>query len=157
VTSYSGALQQALRDLAAWVETGRKPSETRYRVVDTQVVVPDGAQERGGVQPVVALRANGGPRAEVRAGEPVALTAEIAVPPGAGLVVSAEWDAEGTGTFEAAEIGTPAQSVTLSATHSYAAPGTYFAVVRVAAQREGDPVTPYGRVLNLARARIVVT
>ena len=58
VASYGGALQQALRDLAAWVETGTRPSETRYRVVDTQVIVPGTAAERGGVQPVVELMAN---------------------------------------------------------------------------------------------------
>ncbi|MFA7603134.1 MAG: hypothetical protein WCY29_09015 [Novosphingobium sp.] len=157
VASYSGALQQALRDLAAWVETGRKPSETRYEVVDTQVVVPRSAAARGGVQPVVDLAANGGARAEVRAGEPVALTATIEVPPGAGKVVSAEWDLDGTGTFTPAEIGAPAERVTLSASHSYARPGTHFAVIRVGAQRQGDARTPYARVLNLARARIVVT
>ena len=74
----------------------------------------------------------------------------------AGKVVCAEWDFEGSGTFTPAEIGTPAERVTLRASHAYAAPGTYFAVVRVGSQREGEAATPYGRVLNLARARIVV-
>jgi hypothetical protein len=152
VASYAGALQQALRDLATWVETGKKPSNTRYEVRDSQVVVPDDAAARGGVQPVVELS---GP-CEARAGEPVELTATIAVPPGAGKVVAAEWDFAGTGDFVAAQIGAPAEQVTLSASHAYAKPGTYFAVVRAAGQREGDARTPYGRVLNLARARIVV-
>jgi hypothetical protein len=157
VGSYSGALQQALRDLAAWVETGRKPSETRYEVVDTQVLVPAAAAERGGVQPVVELEANGGLRAEAKVGEPVSLTATIEVPPGAGKVVSAEWDLEGTGEFIPAEIGAPAERVTLNASHAYARAGTYFAVIRVGAQRKGDAATPYARVLNLARARVVVS
>jgi hypothetical protein len=156
VASYSGALQQALRDLATWVETGKKPSETRYEVSDTQVVVPASAAARGGVQPVVELRANGGERAEAAAGEPVSLTATIEVPPGAGKIVSAEWDLEGTGNFTAADFGPPQERVELTASHAYAKPGTYFAVVRVGAQREGNMATPYGRVLNLARARIVV-
>jgi hypothetical protein len=156
VASYSGALQQALRDLATWVETGNKPTETRYKVVDTQVIVPATAAERGGVQPVVDLTANGGVRTEVKAGEAVDLTATIEVPPAAGKVVSAEWDFEGSGTFTLAEIGAPATRVTLCASHAYATPGTYFAVIRVSSQREGDARTPYGRVLNLARARIVV-
>jgi hypothetical protein len=157
VASYAGALQQALRDLATWVETGQRPAETAYKVVDTQVVVPDSAGERGGVQPVVELRANGGERAEAKAGEAVSLTATIEAPPGAGKLVSATWDFEGTGTFTPAEIGAPAERVTLSASHAYARPGTYFAVLRVGAHREGNAETPYGRVLNLARARIVVT
>jgi hypothetical protein len=156
VASYSGALQQALRDLAAWVETGKKPSETLYEVTDSQVIVAASATARGGVQPVVDLQANGSERAEVATGEPVTLTATIEVPPGAGKVVSVEWDLEGTGSFTAADIGTPQERIELTASHAYATPGTYFAVVRVGGQREGDTATPYGRVLNLARARIVV-
>ena len=35
--SYEGALQQALRDLSAWVEKGIKPAATRYSIVDAQV------------------------------------------------------------------------------------------------------------------------
>jgi hypothetical protein len=156
VASFSGALQQALRDLAAWVETGRKPSETAYEIADAQVIVPAGAAERGGVQPVVELRANGGACAEVRVGEPVNLAGRIAAPPGAGKVVSAQWDFEGTGTSTPADIGEPAETIALSAVHQYAAPGTYFAVLKGAAQREGDAGSPYGRVLNLARVRIFV-
>jgi hypothetical protein len=156
VASYSGALQQALRDLATWVETGKKPTETSYKVVDTQVIVPAAAAERGGVQPVLRLEADGGARCEIKAGETASLTATIEVPPGAGKVVSAEWDFEGSGSFTSAEIGAPAERVTLSASHAYARAGTYFAVLRVGSQRQGDAATPYGRVLNLARARIVV-
>lgn len=155
--SYAGALQQALRDVAAWVESGQRPSETRYRVVDTQVQVPPGAAERGGVQPVVALQANAGERAEVAVGEAVRFTATIETPPGAGAVVGAEWDFEGAGDYpEAAEIGAPAARVELAATHAYDKPGTYFAVLRAASQRQGDPATPYGRIQNLARVRVVV-
>jgi hypothetical protein len=156
VASYSGALQQALRDLAAWVETGRKPAETRYEVADTQVIVPSSAAERGGVQPVVDLHVDGSARAEAKVGEPVRLTATIEAPPGAGKIVSAEWDFEGSGAFVPAAIGESAERVTLSASHAYDAPGTYFAVVRVGCHREGNVDTPYARVLNLARARIVV-
>ena len=67
--SYGGALQQALRDLAAWVEEGVRPLEPAYRIVDTQLVLPASAAERGGIQPVIALTANGGARAEVAVGE----------------------------------------------------------------------------------------
>ncbi|MCW1429050.1 PKD domain-containing protein [Novosphingobium sp. JCM 18896] len=156
VASFSGALQQALRDLAAWVETGRKPSETNYAVADTQVIVPAEAAARGGVQPVVDLLANGNNRAEVAVGEEMTLTATITVPPGAGKVVSVEWDLDGSGDFTPASVSTLAETMTLSTRHAYAVPGTYFAVVRVGAHRQGDPATPYARVLNLARARIVV-
>jgi hypothetical protein len=36
-------------------------------------------------------------------------------------------------------------------------PGTYFPAVRVVANRNGDQTSPYARIQNLARARIVVT
>jgi len=158
VVSYGGALQQALRDVAAWVEEGSRPLEPAYRIVDTQLVLPEFASERKGIQPVVALMANGSARAEVKAGEAVHLSATIEMPPGAGKVVGAEWDFEGTGDFaDKAETGTPAERVALTATHRYANPGTYFAVLKVAGQRQGDAATPYGRVLNLARARVVVS
>jgi hypothetical protein len=97
--SFEGALQQALRDLSAWVEKGIRPAVTRYSIVDSQVMVPDIAHDRGGVQPVVALLADGGVRAEVSVGETVTFTATIEVPAGAGKVVAAEWDFEGVGNY----------------------------------------------------------
>ena len=157
VVSYGGALQQALRDLAAWVEEGKRPLEVNYRIDDTQLVLPATAAERGGIQPVIQLAANGGARAEVKVGEAVQFTATIAMPPGAGKVVSAEWDFAGTGLFpDSADIGAPSTSVSLTAEHSFSAPGTWFAGLRVAGQREGRADTPYGRVQNIARVRVVV-
>ena len=155
--SYGGALQQGLRDLSAWVESGVRPPDTTYDVVDTQVLVPATAAERRGIQPVVELTVNGGVRAEVDAGEPVTFEAVVEVPPHAGDVVAAEWDFEGTGIYPVtADVGSPNPKVALSATHAYAEPGTYFAVLRGTSQRQGDPRTPYGRVQNLARVRVVV-
>jgi hypothetical protein len=154
----TGALQRGLRELARWVETGAKPSETRYRVVDSQVEVPASAGERGGVQPVVELRANGALRAEVAVGEPVTLTATVETPDGAGQVVAAEWDFEGRGTDPvAADLGAPQARVTVSATHAYSRPGTYYPVLRASAAREGRADTPYARVQNIGRARVVVS
>ena len=156
VVSYGGALQQALRDLAAWVEEGRRPFEPAYCIEDTQLVLPATAEERGGIQPVIQFAANGSARAEVKVGEVVRFSAQIAMPPGAGKVVAAEWDFEGAGDFADPAHFAPGETVTLAAEHSYAAPGTWFAVLRVAGQREGDAETPYGRVQNIARVRVVV-
>ena len=39
----------------------------------------------------------------------------------------------------------------------YDRPGTYFATVRIATQRNGDPADPFTQVLNLDRARIIVS
>jgi hypothetical protein len=157
-----GALQHGLRDLARWVEQGVKPSETVYRVADGQVEVPDTAAARKGVQPVVTLKVNGSVRTEVAAGEPVTFSGVIEVPAGAGHVVAAEWDFAGVGEFtETAVIPSPTTHaptarVKVTASHAYAEPGTYFPVLRAAAQREGDARSPHCRVENLARARVVV-
>jgi hypothetical protein len=155
--SYLGVLHQALRDVSAWVERGvEPPASTSYEVVDAQVVVPDDAAARRGVQPVVALRVDGGERADVEPGTEVHLVAEIAVPPGTGSVVSVEWDLDGTGTFAVRTDVEPAESVTAELRHTYTSPGTHFATVRVASQRDGDATTPFARIENLARARVVV-
>lgn len=151
-----GALQQGLRDLALWAETGARPADTRYRVVDSQVETPAVASERGGPQPVVELLANGAPRAEVKAGEPVELVATVDTPAGAGVVVAAEWDFEGQGTYATSAELTPAACVSVAATHAFARPGTYYPVLRAAVQRNGDVGSPYARVENIGRARVVV-
>jgi hypothetical protein len=158
--SYIGVLQQALRDLADWVEKDlAPPPSTDYQVVDGQVVVPPTARARKGVQPVVTLTANGGAQALVAAGEPVQFDGTAEAPPGTGTIVSAEWDFDGSGAYPRSEahVEGDASSITVTATHAYAEPGTYFPVLRVASQRQGNPGTPYTRILNLSRARVVVT
>jgi hypothetical protein len=157
--SYLGALQQALRDLAAWVEKGQAPPEsTRYKVVDGQIVVPPTAAERKGVQAIVTVQANGRERADVGVGQPVTLTGAIEVPPRAGRVVSAEWDLDGSGNYAVKADSNWAgdRHLTVKLSRSFDKAGTYFVTLRVASQREGDGKTPFTRVQNLARARVIV-
>lgn len=159
MVSYLGVLQQALRDVSAWVEKGiEPPSTSRYRVVDGQVELPPTADERAGIQPVIQLRANGQERAEIRVGEPVELTAAIEVPEGSGKIVQAAWDFEGEGSFsDVVEFDRDAGNVVmLRASYSYDVPGTYFVTLKVASQRQGDTSTPYALIRNLSRVRIVV-
>ncbi|HSA48720.1 MAG TPA: Tat pathway signal sequence domain protein [Yinghuangia sp.] len=156
--SYLGVLHQALRRLSAWVETGEEPAATtRYTVDDGQVRVPDRAADRLGVQPVVTLTADGADRAEVAAGQSVRLKAVAETPPGAGQIVSVAWDFDGTGSFSDTTDPGPAVAVTVERDHVFTEPGTHFVTVRVASQPDGDPATPYARMDNLARARIVVS
>lgn len=158
IVSYQGALQQALRDLAAWVEKGDvPPASTTYRIEDGQVLVPPTAAERRGIQPVVTLRAMGGERVDVAAGQPVHLSGTIAVPPGAGTVVGAEWDVEGKGAYASTPtIPSARTTVTVDIEHVFTKAGTYFPALRGTSQRQGDGKTPYARVQNLARIRVVV-
>jgi hypothetical protein len=161
---YPGVLQQALRDVAAWAEQGMPPPDTtNYQMVDTQPQLAASAKKRRGVQPVVTLTADGAARADIKAGQTVSFTAVAEVPPGAGEIVRAEWDFLGAGTYtdEIDIIANPSPTVHLHTSHTYpkppTSPTTYFPVVRVTSQRQGDPNAAYGLIQNLARARVVVT
>lgn len=158
--SYTGALQQDLRDLAAWVERGvRPPASTTYWMDGGQVVVPRTAAARKGMQAVVTLKANGRERAEVGVGEPVTLAGLIQVPPGTGKIVSVEWNLEGVtaaGAFQSVPFGAVRSSVSIETTHVFTQPGTYFPVLRATSQRQGDPATPFARIDNIGRVRVVV-
>lgn len=158
VVGYEGMLHQALRDVAAWAENGTPPlASTNYTIEDGAVIVPDTARERRGIQPVVTLRVNGAERADVRVGQPVTLTARIEVPPGAGSIIDAQWDFDGSGAFATrSQVRRGARNADLTMTHAFTAPGTYFPVIRATSQRDGDRDTPYGRLYNLGRVRVVV-
>jgi hypothetical protein len=161
--SYTPALYQALRDLSAWVEKGvQPPPSTNYKMVDGQVVVPSSAAERKGVQPVIHLSANGKPRADVVANRAVKFTATVELPPNTGKIIAAEWDFEGDGKFAVtqdikdSDITASGNQVRLTMTHTFPKPGTYFTTLRAVSQRDGEKNTPYTRIQNLDRVRVVV-
>lgn len=155
IITYVPILNQALRDLAAWVEKGTPPpASTNYRVDDGQMIVPATAAERLGVQAVVTLTAA---NAVIKAGHSVTLNGTIEVPPHAGVVTAAEWDFDGQGTFPSASTVPPgAKRISVTTTHTFSKPGTYFAALRATSQRDPNLHTPYARIANLARVRIVV-
>ncbi|CAN5149566.1 hypothetical protein BH11BAC5_BH11BAC5_54410 [soil metagenome] len=161
LVSHLGVLQEALRDLSAWVEKGiAPPANTNYKIVEGQVVLPSTAAERKGIQPVVIAKANGSESAIVHVGKPVSFTAEIDVPANTGKIVSAVWDFEDAGTFPV-KVTLPATDktgthATVKTTYTFSKPGTYFPVIKVASQREGDKKTPYTLIKSLARVRVVV-
>lgn len=159
--SYLGMLQQALRDLSAWVEQGIAPAPTsRYEMVDGQVIQPNHADQRQGIQPMVKVLANGSQRTQVKAGEEVELSATLEIPPNTGKLVQAEWDFDGQGEYplsmDLSKIKPDGDRVTLTTRTRFDQTGTYFPVLRVASQREGNAQTPFTRVQNLGRVRVVV-
>jgi hypothetical protein len=155
--SYLGVLHEALRQLAAWVEQGREPARTTsYRVVDGQVEVPPSATERGSVQPVVTLTVDGGEAVVVPAGEEVELRAVAEVPDSVGRVVSLEWDLDGSGAFATSEVIEPGEQVVVERRHIFDEPGTFFVTARAISQSEAVEGTLFGRLVNLARIRVVV-
>ncbi|HEY9308772.1 MAG TPA: hypothetical protein VIP82_13310 [Microbacterium sp.] len=153
--AYLGVLETALRQLAAWVEDGVEPASTStYTVTDGQVVIPEAATERGGVQPVVTLTVNGESNALARLGEPVVvrISAEAV---GDGVVVEVRPVTGGVlGEPIAFE---PAASVAIDHEVVFDEPGTHFVAVRVSAQTAGDADDPHARAQNIGRARITVT
>jgi hypothetical protein len=157
IVEYTGIVQQALRDVSAWAEQGvAPPRSTRYKVVDSQIIVPAKAAARRGIQPVVDLTVDSATRIDIKAGQTVTFKAKIDVPPKAGKVVATAWDFLGTGDFTASPFGRPKATVVVRATFTYTTPGTYFPALRATAQRQGDTTTPFALVQNLDRVRVVV-
>jgi Tannase and feruloyl esterase len=159
LVEYQPIVEQTLVDLIDWVEKGIAPVGTNYEYKDGRVILPPTAAERGGIQPVVTVAANGQERAEARTGEPVTLRVAAEVPPGAGAIVSVEWDFEGAGTYEYRYEGIDGTNprVELETTHVYERPGDYFATALVHSHRDGDVKAETRRIPNLAQARVVVT
>ncbi|MFD1613206.1 hypothetical protein ACFSCW_15480 [Sphingomonas tabacisoli] len=159
IVSYNPVLQQALRDVSSWVEKGiAPPASTNYRIDDGQVVVPVTAAERRGIQPVVRLNVANGKRADIKAGDTVELVGTLEVPPGAGKLVAAAWDLDGQGKFAiTARVPAGATRTTVRLKHRFDKPGTYFPSLRGTSQRQGNTKTPYARIENLDRVRVVVT
>ncbi len=157
--TYSAGLEQALLDLAAWVEKGVAPlPSTNYIVDGGNIEVPEDAKERGGLQPVAALTANGSRCAHVKAGEPVHFKAELKVPQDAGELTAVDWifDDEEDFTQGCMELSKDRKTGVATASYSYNLPGTYFATARVKAERNGDKNAIFTQVRNLDRVRIIV-
>ena len=144
--------------MAAWVEQGSNPRDTTFDFRDGRIILPPSAAERGGIQPVVEVTANGEARAVVAVNEEVTLRVEAETPPGSGTLVAVRWDFDGSGSFPFAhELDGTRSEVSLSTTHAYDRPGTYFATALVESHREGDVSATSRRIPNLASARIVVS
>ena len=181
VVNYVGALRQALIDLSAWVEKGIEPlNRTAYTLgSDGQIHPEQDVSRRYGIQAIPTLLANGEKCAHVKAGECVRFTVDVEVPENAGDVTEILFSPEEKNVVPA-DAGAVAQitmgreiwdkqltfsrndSGTVHTAHaetvaSYEKPGTYFAAVRIASQRCGDASDPFTQVLNLDRARIIVT
>jgi hypothetical protein len=159
IVDYDGSIEHAVRALIRWVEEGvEPPPDTSYHYEDGRITLPSSAPARGGVQPVVSATVNGAEAATVRTGEPVRLAVTAHAPPGAGRIVCAEWDFDGTAAWpHQHEVDGTQSRIDLETEHIYERPGVYFACARVASHQDGDTAARHGRILNLARVRVEVT
>ncbi len=160
VVSYLPVLQQALRDVSAWVEKGVKPADNSgYSLDEGQVILSGKAADRKGVQPVVRLTANGRAVARVKVGDTVRFAAQVDAPPGDAFVQNLEWAFDDSGAFVPA-IGLAKAAKRTKAKfetrHRFDTPGTFFVTAKASAQRKDAIGTPYALVENLARVRVVV-
>lgn len=155
---FTAVIEQSLKDLVAWVEDDVDPGGTAFTYADGQVTLPATATERGGIQPVVSVTADGSLRAEVRVGAVVQIDLEAEVPEGAGRIVRVEWDFDGTGTFPLVDerVDGSTSRVELSVKQAFERVGTHFATARVFSHRDGDVHAENCLIPNLAQARIVV-
>lgn len=159
LVSYLGVIQQALRDLSSWVEKGlAPPASTSYKIENGQVIVPAKAKERKGIQATIELKANGLESAIVNVGKSVNFTATIELPENSGQIIAAAWDFEGKATFDVVSKikKTNATILTIKIKHTFLSKGTYFPTLKVTSQREGDTKTPFARIHNLGKVRVVV-
>ena len=168
VVGYLGALYQALLDLSDWVERGVEPLPSTVYTRQGGIILPQAeAAQRRGMQPTVKVTAQGLSCAHVKAGETVRFVVEAQVPQGAGKITAVDYDPvdiswlPGKPVFQNSVPFTQEERqgiVTAHATftHVYPEPGTYFASVRVKANRNGDSAQWFTQVKNLARVRVVV-
>ena len=155
---YQPIIEQSLYDLRDWVEEGIEPADTAFEYRDGAIILPADAKERGGIQPVATVTVNGSALAHVKVGEAVTCTVEAHTPPNSGTIIGITWDFDGTGAFPASEeLDGTQESVQVSTSHAYQAPGTYFVSALVESHRDGEVGATSRRIPNLAAARVVVS
>jgi hypothetical protein len=157
LVDYQGSVGQALDRLVRWVEADEAPPPSTVFSYDGALTFPATATARAGIQPVVRATVDGARVAVVAPSQRVTLRMEAEVPPGAGYLVGAAWDLDGTGAF-GAPVAMPANATALDADvqHSFSQPGTYFVTVRVTAHPKARTDDPLATVSELGRVRVVV-
>ena len=177
-----GIFQQAMQDMMAWAEKGiAPPPSTSYMIKNGQVVPPDDAAERHGLQPVMNFTANGVERATVGVNQPVDLASRIEMPPATGLIVQYGWTitdlasvpppgqgGRGGGALPGSgiaattanpmtDVDKPQTLVNVNRKITFDKPGTYVVRLAVKGQRDGL-LAPANQTLlqNYKEVRVVV-
>ena len=156
---YCGLLEQAVRDVVKWVEFGiAPPANSNYDLDGAQVRLHGWGDARGGIQPTAALTVDGRDVIRTRVGAEVKYEGRVAVPAGTGTVVAVEFDFLGDGDFphRVESIDGTLPCLEVAASFRFEVPGTYFSCMRVTSHRNSDLESPYARVQNIARVRVIV-
>jgi Tannase and feruloyl esterase len=159
VIDYMGCIEQSIAHVIDWVEDRvEPPTGTNYRLEGSYPLLPSSATQRGGLQPVVRVRADGRARATTRQSEEVTFVIEAEMPPGAGAIVGALFDVDGSGTYPVAADGIDGTGKSLRWTvkHRFDTPGTHLVAAKVRSRLDGRTDVPNRSVENLGHARVVV-
>lgn len=159
VISYLSCLYQALLDLTKWVENDiEPPSSTQYSLDEGQIHVPEDANQRKGIQPVVHLITQEGKSIVVKKGETVHFEAHVEIPDMTGEITGIEWDFFGDGNYE---IGTDLiyqndthTEAVCRAKFTYKKEGCLFVAARAVSNRNSEDI--YTQIKNLDRVRVTV-
>jgi hypothetical protein len=153
-----GMFRQSIADLMAWAEQGiAPPPSVRYVINNGQIVAAPRAADRGGLQPVMDVTANGASRAVVRVNQPVQLAARLEMPPNTGQIVNYNWTIAGTAE-PVTNLAAPQPLVNVERTVAFDKPGTYVVRLTVHGQRDGLHNPPNLTLLqNYEEVRVVVT
>jgi hypothetical protein len=152
-----GVWQQSIQDLMAWAEKGiAPPPSTSYTIRNGQVIPPDNAADRHGLQPVMNLAANDVARAMVGVNQPVNLIAKLEMPPKTGQIVQFSWTIDGKAD-PMTVVDKPQTLVNVNRSITFDKPGTYVVRLTVNGQRDGL-VAPANQTLlqNFKEVRVVV-
>lgn len=133
------------------------------------MIEEEDASKREGMQPAVLLTVNGEKCVCVKAGEEFTLKAEMIVPKNAGEITSVCYDFEDNWDYPMTTkklfpvkgeftrtVDNEIHGAVSEMKYAYQKPGTYFASVRIASQRDGDKEEIFTQVMNLDRVRIIV-
>jgi hypothetical protein len=152
-----GIFQQSIQDLMAWAEKGiAPPPSTSFTIRNGQVIPPDTAAERHGLQPVMNLTANDVARATVGVNQPVKLAAKLEMPPMTGQIVQYKWTISGAAD-PMTVLDKPQPLVEVNRTITFDQPGTYVVRLTVNGQRDGLVDPPNQTLLpNFKEVRVVV-
>ena len=124
LVDYGGSLEQALRDLMAWVEDGTDPpKESGYVLDDDQrlTLAADARPIAAGCSRSCAPRPMARSAPMSPSGSSVTLTVDAETPPGGGTIIGVEWDFDGTGAYPFAHDGVDGsqRAVRLETTHHF--------------------------------------
>lgn len=160
--SYLSTLNQAMLDLSDWVERGIEPSKSSdYKIEDSQVILSNDGNSRGGVQPTVIATIDGKQRADVKSGTPVTVHVVAECPAKTGKVVKAIWSLDGKTYTQPVDLSQATYSadgshVEFDTTITYNEAGTHFPTVLVYSERNGDVSASFTSISNIGKVRVVV-